>query len=217
MFSGDAQNAAGLVASTGLAASTRAIVEGGMVPVVVGRGNSKEVNFGEPTHAEIEATSAILAAADQLARLHAPKSPPPFELNAAVWAARVMQFACHRLVDKVEVDTSLPDELVRGEPAGRDPADHWSVDLVFRSWWDLVRRSFAANEQDTLNDTLLQVATRWPLAAVGTSAVCLSDRLDIVCSNRCLRLIYVDRVVARGDKAKAEDLKIANLISQFEV
>lgn len=200
----------------GLAQSTRAIVEGAMVPIIVGGENSAEnptqTEIGEKEHV---ATIGILAEADHLARLHAPMSPPAFHLSAAVWAARVMQFACHRLVDKVEIDTRLPPELIHGEPAGTKPAEHWSVDLMFRCWWDLMQRAFAANQQDTLNDTLAQVAARWPLAAVGTTVSCSTDRLAVVCGDPCLRMIYIDRVIARRDKTKATEPMIAKLIQQI--
>jgi len=191
-----------------------ALFDGAMIPLKVSFGVTAELP--RPTDDEVAQTIRLLENADQIARQHAPGVPPDFDPLAALWAARVLQFACVRLVDKIEVDIDLPDVLAQAEPDATSAAQHWSVDLVFRSWWDLVKRSAAENEDDPLNATLLNIAARWPLAAVGTPAKPSSDRLAVVCGHPSLRQIYIDRVIQRADREKAADPLVAESIHSFD-
>jgi hypothetical protein len=187
-----------------------ALFDGAMIPLKISFGAT--ANFPRPTDNEVAQTIRLLGKADQIARQHAPGEPPAFDPLAALWAARVLQFACVRLVDKIEVDIDLPDDLAMAEPDATSAAQHWSVDLVFRSWWDLVKRSTAENKDDPLNTTLLNIASRWPLAAVGTTAKPSSDRLRIVWGHPSLRQIYIDRVIQRADREQAADPLVAEAI-----
>lgn len=191
-----------------------ALFDGAMIPLKISFGATAE--FPRPTDGEMAQTMRLLENADQIARQHAPGVPPAFDPLSALWAARVLQFACVRLVDKIEVDIDLPDDLAQAEPDGTSATQHWSVDLVFRSWWDLVKRSTAENEDDPLNTTLLNIASRWPLAAVGTPAMPSSDRLAVVFGHPSLRQIYIDRVIQRVDREKAADSLVAEAIRGFD-
>ena len=143
------------------------------------------------------ATETALRDADALARLHAPMTAPPLQLASAMWAAQVMQFACRMMVDRIETDTSLPSKLLSQEPQGLTADDHWSVDLVFRFWWDLMKRAAQLSADDPLNQTLHEIARRWPLAAIGTSVVCDDARLDPIQNHDCLKRLYADRLTLR--------------------
>lgn len=178
-----------------------AFFEGAMIPVKVSFGAG--VDFADQTPDEIDNTTRLLRQADQLARLHAPGVAPELDIDAALWAAKVLQFVCNRLVDKLEADTDLPDSLVETEPDGRNVSQHWSVDLVLRALWDLVKRSHSENEADTLNRTLIEIAAKWPLVAVGTPATVTEDRMMVVWNHDCLRRVYVDRIIHRSDKTLA--------------
>lgn len=200
---------------TGLLHETiAALFDGAMIPLKVSFGNAAE--FPRPTDEEVSKTVQLLKKADQLARQHAPAEPPAFDPHAALWAARVVQFACVRLVDKIEMDIELPDDLAKAEPDAPSASQHWSVDLVLRSWWDLVKRSTTDNQDDPLNTTLLNIASRWPLAAVGTPAPIAHDRLSVVWGHPSLRQIYIDRVIQRVDREKANEPLVAEAIRRVE-
>ena len=196
---------------TGLLNETiAALFDGAMIPVKVAFGAATESSL--PTSAEVAQTIHLLEKADELARRHAPGNPPAFDSQAALWAARVFQFACVRLVDKIEMDIELPDDIATTEPDGTSAAQHWSVDLVFRSWWDIVKRAAAENEDDPLNATLLGIASRWPLAAVGTPARVVDERMSVIWDHACLRQVYIDRVIQRSDREKAAEPRVAEAI-----
>ena len=200
---------------TGLLHETiAALFDGAMIALKVSLGAAAE--FPRPTNDEVTQTIQLLEKADLLARRHAPADPPPFDPQAALWAARVLQFACVRLVDKIEMDIELPEDLAQAEPDATSASHHWSVDLVFRSWWDLVKRSTTENEDDPLNATLLSIASRWPLAAVGTPAQTSSDRLSVVWDHPSLRQIYIDRVIQRADREKEAEPLVADAIRRVE-
>lgn len=200
---------------TGLLHETiAALFDGAMIPLKVSFGGAAD--FPRPTDDEVTQTIQLLENADQIARQHAPGVPPAFDPQAALWAARVLQFACVRLVDKIEIDIELPEDLVQAEPDATSASQHWSVDLVFRSWWDLVKRSATENEDDPLNATLLNIASRWPLAAVGTPAPIASDRLLVIWGHPSLRRIYIDRVIQRADRQKAAEPLVAEAIRRVE-
>lgn len=191
-----------------------ALFDGAMLPLKISFGGTAE--FPQPTDDEVSKTNRLLQKADQIARQHAPADPPTYDPQAALWAARVLQFACVRLVDKIEMDIELPDDLAKAEPDAPSASQHWSVDLVLRSWWDLVKRSTADNQDDPLNTTLLNIASRWPLAAVGTTAQAASDRLLVVWGHPSLRQIYIDRVIQRADREKAAEPLVAEAIRRVE-
>ena len=200
---------------TGLLHETiAALFEGAMLPLKLSFGAAAE--FPRPTDDEVSKTIQLLENADQIARQHAPADPPAFDRHAALWAARVMQFTCVRLVDKIEMDIELPEDLAKAEPDATSASHHWSVDLVLRSWWNLVKRSTADNQDDPLNTTLLNIASRWPLAAVGTTSPIASDRLLVVWGHPSLRHIYIDRVIQRADREKASELLVAEAIRRVE-
>lgn len=193
--------------SGGLHEVVAALFDGAMIPVKVSY--SSATAFTLPTSDEIVQATKLLETADQLARKHAPAIPPPFDPKSALWAAQVFHFACICLVDRIAVDVELPDQLALAEPDGTSASQHWSVDLVLRSWWDLIKRSTTENNDDPLNATLIAIASRWPLAAVGTPAPIDDDRISVIWNHKCLRQVYVDRVIQRADREKAADPIVA--------
>jgi hypothetical protein len=173
----------------GLSRFVSALANGAVICVAVGGQTPL-------TRKDRVATETALREADALARLHAPMTAPPLEIASAMWAARVMQFACRMMVDRIETDIDLPSELASQEPQGLTD-DHWSVDLVFRFWWDLMKRAAHLSADDPFNQTLHGIARRWPLAAIGTSVVCDETRLAPIHNHDCLRRLYTDRLALR--------------------
>lgn len=135
---------------------------------------------------------------DQLARLHAPSTPPSLCIESACWAAQTMHFFVRILLNRIETEVNLPASLAASEPSGTEASHHWSVDLVFRVLPDLERRCSAANSLDPLRNTIRQVAGRWPLSATGIECEFAPKAKDTVLESPSLRRELLDRVYARG-------------------
>lgn len=159
----------------------------------------------------------ILESFERDYRLELSGTPPPLDLETALWAAERFLWACQfyvfRDVDREivlaalteEIADELPDEL----PAKRGPAAHYAVDLVFRFLPDLSRMTAAADPRDVLLTALKQWGEQWPLSSVGMDRVDPSQLdLEPILSDASLAILYVDRVVAARDRSRAGDPRV---------
>ena len=167
-----------------------------------------------PENAEdLASAKELLIEVDAIARLHAPSSAPQLNIESSLWAARVMRYCCRMLVDRVETQTDLPKSLAE-QPSLDSAQNHWSIDLIFRSWWDLVSRAKKLSSNDPLNQTIDSVTRNWPLAAVGTNTNFDTSQLDTIWNHDCLRRLLVDRIVRRQDKELIKDERFANAVQR---
>jgi hypothetical protein len=159
----------------------------------------------------------ILESFERDYRLELSGTPPPLDVETALWAAERFLWACQfyvfRDVDREivlaalaeKLPTELPDEL----PAKRGPAAHYAVDLVFRFLPDLSRMTAAADPRDVLLTVLKQWGEQWPLSSVGMGRVDPSQLdLEPILSDASLAILYVDRVVAARDRSRAGDPRV---------
>lgn len=202
------------VTDCGLSGFVRSLTTGGVIPIDIG---PQAEATSQPSSDEIENASAILREADALARLHAPGDPPELDLAVAVWSARVMHFYCRVLVDRSTSDTRLPNTLRPSSSLGKSASDHWSADIVFRCWWDLVRRAQKLSPDDPLNKALSEITCQWPLAGVGTGTVCRAERIDVIWEHPSLRRILLDRIIHRQDRELISDERVATAVKHIEV
>lgn len=147
----------------------------------------------------------LLTAADKLARLHAPGQPPPLCIGSATWAAQTLHFFTRVLMNRIETDVALPDNLSKCEPLGSSATQHWSVDLVFRVLPDLERRCACADSLDPLRKTILSVASRWPLSALGIDTSMDETAKTVALSDNSLRAIWMDRMTLVPKKSLTEE------------
>jgi MoxR-vWA-beta-propeller ternary system domain bpX4 len=157
-----------------------------------------------------EKAAAFAKQVNQIRVLNAPYTPPPLDLDAALWSLEVLAWCCCLYADRVQTDTRLPLELKQNQPPGTNPTEHWSVDLGFRFLHSFLGRCKRVAPNDLLLAEVLDVAVHWPLAIVGSTtltgtAVAVDhSKLQIVVASDCLRTILIDRIIERNDEVLGE-------------
>ena len=109
------------------------------------------------------------------------------------------------LGDMLELgEDEITKRLTRPCPERPSRVVCYSVDLTFRFLPDLARIARAASEDDPLVKHLLQWASDWPLSSVGIKGI---EHIDVepFIHDRCLRTMYVDRIVAQTDTSRLKD------------
>jgi hypothetical protein len=160
---------------------------------------------------------ADLAAAGQLLRayhaddaLELPHHAPDFDAPAALWAAGVLyhtiQLALVRELDEAAIHEYLPDY-----PREATPAAVYSADLCLRYLPDLLRLARGLAPADALVSRLLRLARHWPLSFDGPAPPDEAAEARVL-GHPALRQEYVDRLIRRRDRARAEQPRLRPLV-----
>jgi len=159
------------------------------------------------------AEADVAAATARLRHHHAAEGPhvahqaPAFEPAAASWAAaalyRAMQLTFLRDYDAVAVAAHLADW-----PTTVTPAASYSVDLTFRYLPALLAQARHLAPADALVSRLHGLARQWPLSFVGT-APAPAEAPAALLAHPALRALYLDRVIAAQDRARATQPGVA--------
>lgn len=167
------------------------------------------VPLGDATGDEAEARSdAVLATVAAAAANEAPGTAPALDRVAARWAFALLRDGCRLLVYRhlgVDAVAALGAVACPSQPSA---VTSWSVDLALRHAPTLCRLVDAAAPDDPLARRLRALLAEWPLSSVGVAGVPVGD-LDPVLGDACLLQVYVDRVIAAGDRARLEDPRVA--------
>ena len=126
---------------------------------------------------------------------HWPATPPDVDRLALKWATHqfvtAAQLTVYRQLGAIEIERRLKPEFLTQED---DVSTAYSVDVVFRYLPDLFRIVKGMNPDDPLVSVLRRWGERWPLSSVGIMG--LSElNIEPILTNRCLSLMYVDRIV----------------------
>lgn len=113
-----------------------------------------------------------------------------------------------------EIDAAGVDEILsRPFPTDRDVSAHYSVDLTFRLLPDLYARAKAASRDDPFLNHIEQWANDWPLSSVGIAGVASED-IDELLRDDSLRILYVDRILARKDRARLHHPEVQDAVQR---
>jgi hypothetical protein len=154
-----------------------------------------------PTAAEL---APILMDMDLAARVEMAGEAPPLSMPAASWAALALYQGCLALAHR-DIDAELVRAaLARPCPAPPSPWVCYSVDVVLRYLPDLIALARGIAPSDQLVVGLLDLARAWPLSSVGVSGVGKVST-DTFLEHPALKMLYVDRILERGDVARMED------------
>jgi hypothetical protein len=158
----------------------------------------------------------ILEKFEQSWRQTLPGEAPPFQLEAATWAATQLYRACQYSVFRDE-GPDFAFEPVEGESELRGRAEtHYSVDLTFRFLPDLVRQVRAIAIDDPLGNVLLAWARAWPLSSVGIGGLDAQDlrgAIAPIVNHASLLSLYVDRIIERGDSSRLDDAAVRQAVA----
>ncbi len=149
---------------------------------------------------------------ERIYRQTLPGEPPAFSIAHAQWAALMFYHACrfiaHRDIDADEMTESLelPHDI-------ESPEAHYSVDVIFHFLPDLIRIAKSISSDDPLHLHLLEWARLWPLSSVGVADVGEVNPRWIL-EDRSLSLLYVDRILARGDASRLNDARTSEIVRE---
>jgi hypothetical protein len=148
----------------------------------------------------------LLVSFDALAREQAPFTAPAFSLDVGRWAAELMYRACQCLVYRELGEEAVRAAFAPGCPQPLSAGTIYSADLVLRYLADLATLARATSERDVLVDELATLAAAWPLSSVGMPRLPAgqldSKAMEAIVGDRCLRQLYIDRVIARRDESR---------------
>jgi len=165
-----------------------------------------------------------------------PGSAPDVSRPSAEWALlrfyRACSFLVHRKLSAEEMRSALDEPA----PEAPSPSVCYSVDLTFRFLPDLHRLARGVSPNDPLVEALGRWGREWPLSSVGMEsgtsqesppenaesgelppageALPVHPRKAIPCDlgpfwdDPCLRRLYVDRVIQRGDLGRLADPRV---------
>ena len=150
----------------------------------------------------------VLAEAEHAFRSNLPCGVPEWNADVSLWAAELLfhasRFVVHRDVEADEITKTLS----MASPSRGTPSASYSVDLVFRALPDLIRMARGISVDDPLSESLWAIAQAWPFSSVGVGPMPTLDINGFV-NDRCLRRVYADRIVARGDTDRLNDPRVA--------
>jgi len=156
---------------------------------------------------------AQLQELDRSARANLAFEAPDLDVAAATWAATVLCHGCQFLLCRDAPEQTVDKLLSVPCPVRREPATHYSVDLLFQYLPDLIALARRLAPNDPLVKRLLALATEWPLSSVGIEGVGPVN-VDGFIQNDCLRQLYVDRVLAREDMGRAKYPRVEAAIKE---
>lgn len=164
------------------------------------------------TDEQLEDVVELLMTLEVAQREHLPVDPPATDRPSVAWAAAMFygaaQLTVYRELGESEIDLRLTKELTT---SAHPASTVYSVDLVFRRLPDLVRIVRGINAEDALLSVLLEWCRCWPLSSVGVSDVGEID-IEPILGDRCLALMYTDRVLDSGDVARSHHPGMAEWI-----
>lgn len=150
---------------------------------------------------------AAIAELDHLARAEVAFDPPPLVEPAAAWGLSMLYRSCQFLTCR-EVDAeTVRRALAEPCPEAPKPAVCYSVDLALRYLPDLMSLARGIAPDDPLVESLLGLASAWPLSSVGIKGVSNIGTAAFIV-DRSLRQLYVDRIIERADVSRLDDPRV---------
>jgi len=155
------------------------------------------------------AAEASLRALDAQCRQDLPHEAPALSMPAALWAAGMMYRACQFLAYREIEPAVIQKDLADPCPEPLSPAVCYSVDLTMRVLPEVLALARGLSDDDPLIIELTKLAQGWPLSSVGIAKV--GDvQIDAFIDDPCLRQLYVDRSIQRGDVSRLNDPRVAS-------
>lgn len=138
---------------------------------------------------------------------------PSLREEDALAALVVLYRACQLLVYRDLPEEAVAEAFAEAPPPSTEPEAVWSVDLSYRYLPDLARLAVGLSPGDPLVAAIREQAARWPFSSVGMEAGAAGG-IDSVLVHPGLRRIFLDRVVAAGDRGRAGRPEVAFLLRE---
>ena len=153
----------------------------------------------------------VLRQLDCIAREELGAELPLFSPEVALWAGRLFYHLCQFTVCR-DIGAERVAAVCREAcPLARSPATDWSADLTLRQLPKHFQLARPLSEGDPLVQHLQQIASAWPLSAVGIVG---ADKLSLesFIEHPALRRLYLDRIVAVEDISRLNDPRVSDLL-----
>lgn len=143
---------------------------------------------------EAEQVVEYLKSSFEVERLAYPYQVPEFDPEAALWAAKLVYFACQFLLYRETADRDLKHYFFHF-PKERTPAAMLSADLTLRILPDLMDELRDIDSQDNLVSLLEEIVACWPYSAVRSLLAPESMEFDVLVASSCLHQLTMDRII----------------------
>jgi hypothetical protein len=140
--------------------------------------------------------------------------PPAMDAAAARWGAVLIFRACQLVTYRDIGPEQVEHAWSIKPPAANSAESHYRADLSLKFLPDVLRLARAATEEDPLVGRLERLACEWPLSSVGvafreSAAAAISEpALHAILTSPSLRMLYLDRVLARQDVTRLADPRV---------
>jgi MoxR-vWA-beta-propeller ternary system domain bpX4 len=143
---------------------------------------------------EAQNTTEFLKKEYQKESLNFPFTPPNFDLNAVLWAAKSVYIAAQLILYRENKTEDIPALLPKFE-GEITPASILSADLCLRFLPDMLTQLKFFDSQDLLVKVLEEKLQIWHYSGVNYTLEI--DKLDFtnIDSNECLRQLYINRII----------------------
>jgi hypothetical protein len=132
--------------------------------------------------------------------LNYPDTPPSFEPEAAVWAAKIVFNASQLLLSREQEEKDIV-KLLSDHAGEIGSAAILSADLCLRCLPDVISKAREINPDDLLIRLLEKILQVWHYSGIGF--VKEPENWAPILADDCLRLLYIDRVIERRVTALA--------------
>ena len=132
-----------------------------------------------------------------------PFSTPKYDAESALWAAKIVYTACQILLYREHKEAELTDLL----PAFTQPITTeaiLSADLCLRFLPQILAEAKLIDPEDYLIPILESILNQWHYSGIGIPLSLKNLDCELIFSNPCLEQLYIDRVIDKKDKKRAE-------------
>lgn len=143
--------------------------------------------------------------------LNYPFVVPPFNADAALWAAKITYTSCQLILFRENKETELP-LLLPAYHLVVDAGAILSADLCLRFLPQVVLQTRRIDPDDILISEIERHLQQWHYSSIGYSKDVVITADDEIFKNDCLKQLYADRVVAKKDTARAMQLPLRDKI-----
>jgi hypothetical protein len=132
-----------------------------------------------------------------------PFSTPKYDAESALWAAKIVYTACQILLYREHKESELTDLL----PLFTQPITSeaiLSADLCLRFLPQIMAEAKLIDLEDHVIPILESILQQWHYSGIGIILVLEDLDFDPIFSNPCLEQLYIDRVIEKKDRKRAE-------------
>lgn len=151
--------------------------------------------------------SSFLAEEYATESINYPHTPPPFDPEAALWAAKILYTAAQLLLNRQHEAGDLP-KLLPPYPQALTEGAILSADLSLRFLPPIIDQLQRIDPEDPLIPLLENLLLPWHYSGIGHPLPIEKLNFEPLSGMFCLRQLYIDRVIELKNRALAEHIAL---------